>query len=403
MQFLVPIDLNKNEIRNALIHVLSADPSSPTEGQVYYNSTSKTFRFYTGSAWRVLGTLDQISAPAADVSLASHKLTNVTDPTSAQDAATKAYVDSIAQGIAWKAPVRAATTINGTLATAYANGQTIDGVTLATGDRILIKNQTSGTENGIYVVAASGAPARASDADTAAEITQAAVLVEEGTTLADTLWVNSTNAPITLNATATVWVQIGAATAYVGGAGLTLTGNTFAVGAGTGITVNADDVALTVPVTAPNGGTGLVSPTANAVLLGNGASALQAATGTADQVLRVPGAGGAPAFGAVDLTKAAAVTGALPITNGGTGAATAAAARTALGVPGKYAASFGNGSLTSFTINHALNTLDVVVMVYTVSGGAVVICDVTVTDANNITLTFSVAPTTNQYRVVVIG
>lgn len=93
MQFLVPIDMNKNEIRNALIHVLSSDPSSPTEGQIYYNSTSKTLRWYTGAAWRVVGTLDQVSTAAADVSLGSHKLTNVTDPTSAQDVATKAYVD----------------------------------------------------------------------------------------------------------------------------------------------------------------------------------------------------------------------------------------------------------------------------------------------------------------------
>lgn len=174
--------------------------------------------------------LDQLAVPTADVSLNGHKLTSVTDPAAAQDAATKAYVDAIAQGLVWKASVRAATTANGTLATAFANGQTLDGVTLVTGDRILLKNQTSGAENGIYVVPASGAPTRATDADTAAEVRQAAVFVEEGTTHADSLWVNGTNAPITLGSTALVFVQLsGGGGSYSAGTGLGLSGSIFSV------------------------------------------------------------------------------------------------------------------------------------------------------------------------------
>ena len=126
--------------------------------------------------------------------------------------ATKTYVDSavagVAAGVSWKQSVRVATTAAGTLATSFENGDTVDGVTLATGDRILIKDQAAGAENGIYIVAASGAPTRATDADSAAEIRQASMYVEEGTTNADTQWVCTTNAPITLGSTALAFAQL---------------------------------------------------------------------------------------------------------------------------------------------------------------------------------------------------
>lgn len=110
------------------------------------------------------------------------------DPTLALEAATKQYVDNLVDGLKWKAAVRVATTTNGTLATAFANGQTIDGITLATGDRILIKNQSSQADNGIYIVAASGAPSRSSDANTWNELVSAAVYVQSGTTNGGTSW-----------------------------------------------------------------------------------------------------------------------------------------------------------------------------------------------------------------------
>lgn len=108
----------------------------------------------------------------------------------------------------WKHVVRAASTANGTLASAFENGDTLDGVTLATGDRILLKNQTAGAENGIYIVNPSGAPTRATDADDGFELLGAIVWVSEGTTNADSIWACTTNAPITVGTTATVWVKV---------------------------------------------------------------------------------------------------------------------------------------------------------------------------------------------------
>lgn len=119
----------------------------------------------------------------------------------ANDNFTELYALVAVAGGQWKNPVRAATTAAITLATDAENGDTIDGVVLATGDRVLVKNQAAPEENGIYVVAASGAPARAADADSAAEMLNAAALVSEGTANADKLFVCTTNAPITLNTT----------------------------------------------------------------------------------------------------------------------------------------------------------------------------------------------------------
>lgn len=177
----------------------------------------------------------------ADVN--SQRIINLADPSSATDAATKQYVDNKILGLNWKQPVRAATTTNGTLATAYANGQVIDGVTLATGDRILVKDQTAQTENGVYVVAAAGAPARATDADSTAELHGAAVYVTTGTTNADKAWTQTTDSP-TIGSSNVVFAQFGGGSLPTAGAGLTLSGSTLDVGAGTGITVGTDTVSV---------------------------------------------------------------------------------------------------------------------------------------------------------------
>lgn len=134
-----------------------------------------------------------------------------------------AITDALA-GFAWKQPVRVATTSAKTLATDFENGDTIDGVVLATGNAVLIKNQATASENGIYFVNASGAPTRRTDADSGAELVNATVTVMEGTTNADTTWTCTTNSPITLGSTSLTFAQVGASGAS-GAAGGDLTGS----------------------------------------------------------------------------------------------------------------------------------------------------------------------------------
>ncbi len=169
--------------------------------------------------------LDGTSTMGGALNMGTHLINNLVDPASAQDAATKNYVDNFVLGLSWKASVRAATTVAGTLATDFENGDIIDGVTLATGDRILIKNQATASANGIYVVAASGAPTRATDANTGSELVSATVLVQEGTVNAETQWTQSTNAPITIGSTSIVFAQVAGTGIYLPLAGGTMTGN----------------------------------------------------------------------------------------------------------------------------------------------------------------------------------
>jgi hypothetical protein len=153
-------------------------------------------------------------------------------PTSDLHAATKAYVDAAVEGLHVHPSVKAATTADITLATAVENGDTLDGVTLATGDRILVKNQTTKAQNGIYIVAASGAPTRATDFDTAAEVDSGDfVFVDQGTTQANSGWVQI-NTPATIGTDAIEFVQFSGAGTYLAGSALTLTGNTFSIADG---------------------------------------------------------------------------------------------------------------------------------------------------------------------------
>jgi hypothetical protein len=182
--------------------------------------------------------LDQMASPAASVSLNSQKITNLATPTNSTDATTKAYVDAAVEGLHVHASVKAATTANVALASALENGDTLDGVTLATGDRVLVKNQTTKSENGIYIVQNSGQPTRATDFDTAAEVDSGDfVFVGQGTTQANTGWVQI-NTPATIGTDPIEFVQFSGAGTYLAGTGLTLTGNTFSINTGTTVDLN---------------------------------------------------------------------------------------------------------------------------------------------------------------------
>lgn len=156
---------------------------------------------------------DGTVAFTAAQSMGNFKLTDVGTPSAnSTDAATTAYVDSAIAALNSlfdnKPSVRVATVAAGTLATSFANGQTIDGVVLTTNDRILIKNQVAPAENGIYTVNVAGAPTRALDMDSWNEVPGAFVVVEVGTANADTLWLASADQGGTLNTTAITWQQI---------------------------------------------------------------------------------------------------------------------------------------------------------------------------------------------------
>ena len=372
--------------------VITADLTGDVTGEVSSLSNHDTDDVAEGSTnlyftdTRVRANrLDQMAVPTADVSLNSNKITNLTDPTSAQDAATKAYVDASRSGLDVKQSVRVATavalpasSVSGSVITASGNGAlVVDGVTVAEGNRILVKDQVTGANNGIYAVTAPGGVSdlwiltRATDADSSIEVTAGMfTFVAEGTVNADSGWVLTTNDTITLNTTALAFAQFSGAGQITAGAGLTKDGNTLDVGGvADRITVSANAVDIASTYAGQNTITTL----------------------------------GTVAWGVWNGTAVA-------VAYGGTGASTAADARANLSATTKYATNItGTGAATSFTITHSLNTTDVVVMIYdTLSGNNdVVYAEVRIASVNTITVLFDQAPvggaTPQTYRVVVVG
>lgn len=194
-----------------------------------------------------------------------------------------AAVDAARTGLDAKESVRAATTANITLT----NTQTVDGVALAVGNRVLVKNQTNGAENGIYIVQSTGWT-RATDADDSIKLSSGTfVFVEQGTANADSGWVLSTEDPITVGTTSLTWVQFSGAGQITAGNGLTKTGNTLDVGAGAGIAVAADSISLTGQALALHNlaTNGLIARTAS------GTVAARTTTGTANRITVTNGDG----------------------------------------------------------------------------------------------------------------
>lgn len=257
----------------------------------------------TASSLTSLGTIANLTATAGTVS---------TTPSASTDIANKLYVDTVAQGLDAKASCVAATTANITLSAA----QTIDGISIIAGNRVLVKNQTLTQNNGIYLCAA-GSWTRTTDADTWDELTSAFTFIEQGTTNGDTGWVCTANAGGTLGTTSLPWSQFSGAGSYTASTGLTLTGTAFS---------------LTAPVTVALGGT---NATSAGIASFNNITGYTAAgaTGTTSTnlvfstspTLITPALGTPTAIvltSATGLPLTTGVTGTLPVANGGTGVTT---------------------------------------------------------------------------------
>lgn len=394
MKILAPLDLAKNELQNAVLHVLASAPGTPAAGQVYYNSTTGIayYRDGVGSAWVAIGgggggdadtlngedetfyldrtnhtgsqaastisdlattvqayTLDVFAAPAANVSLNSHKITNLANGTANGDAVNYGQLLGIANGTKWKAPVRVKATGNLTLSGTY----THDGVAIQAGDRVAAFSQSTSSQDGVYVAAA-GAWARADDFPSGGDASNAAFFVQEGTAGADTQWTVTNNSGSAVIGTDNLALtQIGAATSYsADGSTLTLSGATFSIN--TGYTGQASITTLGTIATGVWQGT------------------------------------------------------AVGVSYGGTGATSAAAARSNLGAVGKYSATIGDGSSTSIAITQGTHGLaangQMVVQAFDASTGAMVLPDVSINNSNGtVTFSFGTAPSSNSIRIVLMG
>ena len=220
--------------------------------------------------------LDQMAAPTGSVSYNSQNITNVADPVNAQDAATKGFVEATAQGLDVKDSVKAATTANITISTALNNGDTLDGVTLANGDRVLVKDQSTQSQNGIYIVGSS--PARAADLAAGANAAGFFTFVEQGTVNAENGFVcTSNNGSAVVGTNNLTIAQFSGAGQITAGNGLQKSGNTLDVDLkanggleiqSTKIAVNLNASSISGTLSISDGGTGATSASAARTSLG---------------------------------------------------------------------------------------------------------------------------------------
>jgi|688.fasta_scaffold00107_118 hypothetical protein len=182
----------------------------------------------------VVGTTDSQTLSnktlGSNLDAGTHRITNLSDPSSSSDAATKAYVDSYAEGLHIHASAVAATTTNISIANDLMVGDTIDGVNLASGNRVLVKNQTNAAENGIYEVQPSGSALRAADFDAPAEVNGGDfIFVTGGNANDNTGWVQTSTGVVTIGTDPITFTQFSGAGTYLAGNGLDLNGNTFEI------------------------------------------------------------------------------------------------------------------------------------------------------------------------------
>src|SRR5882762_3125839 len=297
---------------------------------------------------------------ANGLDLQSQKIINLANPTAAQDAASKNYVDSVATGLDWHLHVRAASLANVTIS---APGTTVDGVTAAANDRFLLTAQTTTSQNGPWVFVASGSPmTRPTDYAAGAVLTKSAAtfFVTEGTS-ADSAWSLTTDGTITVDTTATAWAKVGGGTLYTAGNGLTSS----AVSSTTTFSVLADPTPGSIQVQAA--GIRVSTSAAGNGLTGGGAVALAVNAGN-----------GILADGTSTRVDPAVV------------------AR-------KYTSTLGaiTGG-TPLTVTHNLNNKYVTAQLYLYNAGNnadQVIADITLIDANSLTVTVATTQGSSFYYI----
>lgn len=292
-QFAAPtasVNLNSQKITNLGTPTLATDACT----KAYADAIATSIPTYR---------LDQFAAPTASLSMNSQKLTNLGAPVSANDAVRLTDLQGIQNGLVWKTPARVATTANINISSP---GATIDGVTMNSGDRVLVRTNTAQAENGLYTWnGAAAAMTRTTDGATGTLLSGSVVPVLEGTQNADSAFRLNTDGTITVGTTAQSWGPFANPFTPVQGTGISISGST----------ISADTTVLVR----------------------------------------------------------------------------------------KYSQLIGDGSTTAIAVTHSLGTTDVTLGVYEVSTGAEVECDKTRTSANVATFGFLVAPTSNQYKVVIHG
>jgi len=446
-KFVVDLNLVQNQILNGRFESLATDPNTGNfVGRLIYNTTEDVIKWYDGSGWRktihavaagganaagltitesngsvtispnlasatdpgLMSSADKIKLDAATASntastlvfrdsngdfaandITANKVTGLVAPVNDTDAANKAYVDAARSGLDVKQSVRAATT--GSDISLTNSTTSIDGVTLADGDRVLVKDQSTASENGIYVVSTTGNWARSSDADSDAEVTAGLfTFVAEGAVNGDTGWVLTTNDTITLNTTDLAFAKFSGAGQIIAGLGLSKSGTQ-----SNQLDVNVD------------GTTTYIDGSDNVAVK---------SSSTQYEVLISDGSGTTPTWGALDLSQGAAVTNDLPVTHGGTGASTAADARTNLGIStgspstttsalARIAAqdcAASSGSTSTTTVTHNFGTTDLMIQVFETASGNTVIADTVRTNSNTATITINGASiSSGDYRIII--
>jgi hypothetical protein len=185
--------------------VAGTDYSTPTSSETLQNKSisgaTNTFTLIPQSA--VVSLQSDLTARELIANKSTSTSLGNSDTQYPTQNAVKTYVDNAVQGLSWKTAARSIALTNITLS----GTQTVDGVALAAGDRVIVAGQTTGSQNGLYVVA-TGAWTRTTDADAGSELVNATAYVSEGTTYADTVWTVTTNAPVTIGTTTITWAQV---------------------------------------------------------------------------------------------------------------------------------------------------------------------------------------------------